>query len=238
VPEKPDENGKRGNGPIMALIIGAAVLLLGLTCFLVLTLTNATSGLGLFGGGPKPTATTALATVPNFTNMTFPQAQILAQQDHLQVTENSVPSTTQQKGLVIGQDHPANQQVPYNTYITLNVGTGPANVTIPDLRNQPLAQAETTLTQLGLKINSPVVQPDPGVASGDVIKSNPPAGTSVAPGSAVTLYISSGPAQPTPTVTPPIQPTATPTATPTGTAVPGPGPGAGNATKPNTSPQN
>ncbi|HLZ21944.1 MAG TPA: protein kinase [Ktedonobacterales bacterium] len=212
-PEKPDEYGKRGNGSITALIVGAAVLLLGLTCFLVLTLTSATSGLGsLFGGGPPPTATVALATVPDFTNETFAQAQITANKVHLQVTENDVASTAQQKGLVISQNPLANQQEPWGTYITLNVGSGPANVTIPDVSNQSLTDAENTLIQLGLKINKIVLQSDPTVPSGDVIKSDPKAGTSVAPGSKVTLYVSSGQPTPVPTATP--VPTTAPVPTP------------------------
>ncbi|MGH2514806.1 MAG: PASTA domain-containing protein, partial [Ktedonobacterales bacterium] len=74
--------------------------------------------------------------------------------------------------------------------------------------------------QLGLKIGTPVLQPDPSVLSGEVIKTTPPAGTSVAPGTTVILYVSSGPPQPTPTVTPPVQPTATPNPAITPTATP------------------
>jgi hypothetical protein len=84
-----------------------------------------------------------------------------------------------------------------------------ATVALPDLRNVALADAQATLSQLGL--NATVVdQPDNAVPVGTVIAMDPPPGTPVAVGSTVTLTVAVAPS-PTPSLTPSNTVSPTPT---------------------------
>jgi serine/threonine-protein kinase len=216
LPQGPD--GKQRNGPIVAAVVGAALLLLALSCFLVLVLTDAGAGLaGLIGGGPTPSPTVVLIKTPDFIGKPYAQALALAQSNQLQVTQNLVPSD-KPKGVVVDQIPKKDTPVPVNSSITLNVSNGPDKVPVPDLVGKSRQFAIDTLTAAKLVPNV-MFQPDPEVPFDSVIKTTPPAGQSVAPGSTVTVFVSTGQPTPTPTTA---QPTATATATscPTGTPTP------------------
>jgi len=92
-----------------------------------------------------------------------------------------------------------------------NKSSGGGDVTVPNLVNVPQAQAETQLHDKGLKtIVTP--QPDPGIKTGNVVKTDPGADAKVNKGTTVNLFVSSGPAttttrRPTPTTRRTIPPT-------------------------------
>jgi eukaryotic-like serine/threonine-protein kinase len=217
LPQGPD--GKQRNGPIVAAVVGAALLLLALSCFLVLVLTDAGSGLAGIFGGPTPSPTVVLIKMPDFRGMQYAKALAQAQSKQLQVTQNLVPSD-KPKGEVVDQTPPPDSPVPVNSSITLNVSNGPDKVPVPDLVGKSRQYAIDTLTAAKFVPNI-VYQPDPVVAFDSVIKTTPPAGQALAPGSTVTVYVSTG--QPTATPTKPA-PTATATATAVATTcTPGPG---------------
>lgn len=70
----------------------------------------------------------------------------------------------------------------------------PTKVDVPDVQNLSLQEAEAKLRSA--KLDSTIqTRPDPVVASGNVIGTNPSAGTSVDENSTVTLQVSSGPEQ-------------------------------------------
>ena len=73
--------------------------------------------------------------------------------------------------------------------MTLTVSLGTQYVTVPDLTNYVQSDAEQQLKALGVSVL--VTQAvDTSVASGAVIRTDPAAGTQVAAGSTVILYIS------------------------------------------------
>src|SRR5262249_22657969 len=118
------QNGRRGNGPLVGVIVAAAVLLLGLTCFLVAQPTRLGSGLASIFGNPSPTATSApLTTVPNFVGKSFNAALDLALQNHLQLQQQSATSD-QPVNTVIDQNPPVGQSVPWNSTVTVTVSGG------------------------------------------------------------------------------------------------------------------
>ena len=65
---------------------------------------------------------------------------------------------------------------------------------VPDVVGQTQAAAEAAITAAGLSVGAVTTAASDTVPAGDVISQNPVAGTSVAPGSAVSLIVSSGPA--------------------------------------------
>ena len=88
------------------------------------------------------------------------------------------------------------------------VSSSAATVTVPDVRGLPEDDAAATLESSGLVIGETTRKHNDNVAAGDAIKTDPAAGTTVAEGSGVDLYVSTGPSpSPTPTLAPTPKPT-------------------------------
>jgi beta-lactam-binding protein with PASTA domain len=78
------------------------------------------------------------------------------------------------------------------------VSSGPPTVGVPDVTGQSAATATATLIAAGFKV-TPIDQASTSVNVGRVISTNPDAGTDVAPGSTIKIYVSTGPASTTTT---------------------------------------
>ena len=91
----------------------------------------------------------------------------------------------------------------------------PAAVVVPPVRQLPAADARQALTAFHLVVTV-VQRPDPDLAAGLAIGTEPGQGASLAPGSAITLIVSSGPPEAPPTTAPaPESPAEPTTAAPT-----------------------
>ena len=214
-PRPEDEGGRRRTGPIVAVAVSAVVLLLGLSCALVLSLTGAWSGLTSFLTGPTPTATQVIITIPNFKGMTLAQAQTLAAQDHLTLTTSYKADDTIPKDQVLDQSPEPGPYSGGNT-VTLTLSGGPNMVTVPVLVGK---DADTACAILNSQYHLVCGNQGPEASSlpaGEVTRTVPPAGTSVPEHSTVNYWYSLGP--PTPTASP--KPTCTPTTS--GTPIPTP----------------
>ncbi|PYE18666.1 serine/threonine-protein kinase [Williamsia limnetica] len=101
-----------------------------------------------------------------------------------------VSSTAESKGKVVGTTPASGSTQPVTALITMQVGTGPRRVTVPDLTGQRESQARTNLDQLRLDVA--VVATDSDLPTGTVISSSPEAGLEVDEGSIVQITISRG----------------------------------------------
>jgi len=90
---------------------------------------------------------------------------------------------------VISQDPPAGSAAPKNSTVRLTVSGGKAQVAVPDVTGQPEPQAANLLGQAGLQVGTTTRQASDTVPSGDVISTNPPAGTQVEKNSSVALEV-------------------------------------------------
>jgi beta-lactam-binding protein with PASTA domain/tRNA A-37 threonylcarbamoyl transferase component Bud32 len=99
---------------------------------------------------------------------------------------------------VISQSPAAKQMVEKGSKVTIVVSTGPATLVVPDVVGQSAGTASATLTAAGFKVTE-VDEASSTVAAGKVISTNPDAGIGVAPGSKVTIVVSTGPAPTTST---------------------------------------
>jgi serine/threonine-protein kinase len=117
-------------------------------------------------------------------------------------------------GTVIEQDKAVNSSVPWDTLVTLKVSAGLAQVTVPNLVNKPYGDACTALTapDLNLTCDLQAQEYSSTIAAGNVIRTDPKAGTKVDQKSTVHLIVSKGPQ--------PVTPTPSPTSSPTPTATP------------------
>jgi serine/threonine-protein kinase len=109
-----------------------------------------------------------------------------------EVTPAPAEDETQEPGTVIDQDPAADEEVEEGTPVNLTVVEQPDLVAIPPLEGSSFEEAQAALVDLGLE---PVRedQASDAVEEGDVIGTEPPAGTEVEPGSPVTVFVSTGP---------------------------------------------
>ena len=104
-------------------------------------------------------------------------------------------SATVAAGSVISQNPASGASVAPGSAVALLVSLGPvATVTVPNVVNSTQAAASASLTAAGLTTGAITNANSATVAAGSVISQNPAAGASVAPGSAVALVVSIGPA--------------------------------------------
>src|SRR3984957_10118818 len=143
------------------------------------------------------------------------------------VTKQS--SATVAAGLVISEDPAATTDVVSGSAVSLVISAPAAHVTMPNVVELTKAAATSSITSAGLVVATVSTQSSSSVASGLVISESPVAGSSVAPGSAVSLVISSGASKVTvPNVVGLTQAAAT-------TAIKGTGLAVGNVTMPSSS---
>jgi serine/threonine-protein kinase len=76
--------------------------------------------------------------------------------------------------------------------VTLTVSTGPGNVPVPTVVDEPLKNAENLIKQAHLKVGVVRHQSSTTLPSGTVISTSPAAGVSVPPGTKVDITVSSG----------------------------------------------
>lgn len=99
-------------------------------------------------------------------------------------------------GKVISQDVAAGTTAEKSSVVTFYVSTGPAQAGVPNVSGESVADATKALTDRRLRVNQRQ-EASSSVAAGEVIRTEPAAGTLVPEGSLVTLIVSSGPASTT-----------------------------------------
>jgi beta-lactam-binding protein with PASTA domain len=97
-------------------------------------------------------------------------------------------------GSVIAQSPFAGASVAPSSAVNLVVSSGPPNVQVPNVVGQTQASAMSALTAAGLTSGAITSQASGAVPAGTIISQSPAAGASVAPGTPISLVVSSGPA--------------------------------------------
>jgi serine/threonine-protein kinase len=98
-------------------------------------------------------------------------------------------------GQVIGENPVGGSKADEGSIVTLTVSSGPGSVNVPSVQGETVGQARLALTQAGLKVGPVRHQSSSSTPAGQVIDSSPTAGQSIAVGSSVTLFVSTGPAK-------------------------------------------
>jgi serine/threonine-protein kinase len=97
------------------------------------------------------------------------------------------------KGIVTATDPPAGTSAPKGSTVRVNVASGPAPATVPNVVGLDLAVAISKLRAAGLNPNPTIVSSD--APKNQVIHQDPAPGTSATKGSSVALQVSNGPPQ-------------------------------------------
>jgi serine/threonine-protein kinase len=96
-------------------------------------------------------------------------------------------------GHILWQDPPPETEMPRGAVVTLTVSSGPGPVVVPDVISFEPAQARPVIEAAGLSIGN--VDTVANIAeAGVIVATRPAVGTSRAPGAAIDLVVSRGPA--------------------------------------------
>ena len=147
--------------------------------------------------GWKETHQPAQPKVPNLIGLPAAAAQSILEKHDLLLapgTEPTQPVGQGQVGKIVKQDPGPNHSVAKNTPVTITVGIGSQQTTVPNVCGQPLSQAEQTLAGNNLAVGA--VQPataaptDMTLASGCTVPAADPT-KQVAYGTPVTVFVQS-----------------------------------------------
>jgi eukaryotic-like serine/threonine-protein kinase len=171
----PPERPGRGRRRALLWVLGAVVVV-ALAALAVL-LTQPSSSVG----------------VPNVTGQSEQAAGATLRQAGLTPVASLAASATVPSGLVVSQSPQAGDVAKKGDRVNIVVSQGPASAALTDVNGLTTTQAEAKLRKAGFKPTTKA-QASSTVKAGQVIATEPPAGTELQVGSSVTLLVSSGPA--------------------------------------------
>jgi eukaryotic-like serine/threonine-protein kinase len=141
------------------------------------------------GAGPGSKIST-----PNVLRLTAAEAQKALQAKGLHSRLVQVFSETVTAGRVAGTDPDPGQPVSKNGTVTVQVSKGPERYPVPTVVGKSRDDAESAITDQHLAVGEVRSAYSDTAAVGVVISSDPAAGTQLAPGKAIDLVVSKGPA--------------------------------------------
>ena len=154
----------------------------------------------------------ATVAVPNVVGQNAASATSTLQAKGFQVSEKPAPNSTAPQNQVVRQDPGAGSKVAKNSLITIFVSGGGTKV--PGVVGESQAEATSQLENDGFTVNTQTEPGPGGFSPGTVFKTSPSAGTVLAPGSSVTIFVAQEQTS-SPTPSPSPSPSPSPTASPT-----------------------
>jgi len=107
---------------------------------------------------------------------------------------NAVPveDADADEGTVVSQDPPAGQQIAKGSQVTINVSSGSGLIPVTDVTNQSENTARSNLQRAGFTNVQSRQEASDEIAAGNVIRTDPAAGTQIRAGDPIALIVSSG----------------------------------------------
>ncbi len=130
--------------------------------------------------------------VPSVVGLSEEDARDALQRVNLVADVQPEASEDVKEGEVISQEPKADASLAPGSSVTIKVSSGPPDVAVPNVAGFTVTKASNTLGQDGLEVSTKDEASDT-VPSGQVIRTDPPAGTEVAKGETITLIVSNGP---------------------------------------------
>lgn len=140
------------------------------------------------------------ATVPEVTGVSQQQARIAIETAGFTFGSVSQQNSPEPRGSVIATEPVAGTTVELPATVSITLSQGPATVQIPDLSGRTLADARSTLEQLGLRLGGTTADTSSFLPENTVLGQVPSSGSTVSAGANVNLRISRFP--PAPSVQP------------------------------------
>ena len=179
-----DEDEERRRKRRQYLVLGGAALA-ALLIVLAIFLFTRSDG--------TPAVEPSAGPIPNLEGFSQEQAVVALQGLDLKASFQTEPSDTIEVDKVTRSDPAAGEMVPANSTVTVYLSSGPAELTVPDVKGMTQEDAIKELTDHGLVVQR--VDPDdtqPDVDKGLATGTDPAAGEQVASGTAVVLLIATG----------------------------------------------
>jgi len=132
--------------------------------------------------GPRP------VTVPNVIGLPYDQAAAELQRAGFGVTRVDVDSN-QTRDSVVDQDPAGGTSSSRGTTVTLSVSRGPSTTAVPDVTEQDVAVAQSTLEAAGFATDVVLEDTDDPTLDGIVLSQDPAGGSQAETGSTVTLFV-------------------------------------------------
>jgi len=165
----------------------AVTLFSGLAVLLVVGIV-----LWVFTLNPATTAATAAPQVPDLTSQTEAVATATITSLELNPLVEYEASNTVPEGTVIRTVPSGGIRTARGEPVRIVVSSGLSTFDMPDIRNIDIAEARTTLEELGLVVDQVVETYSPSLEEGIVMASTPEPDTDLRPGDTVTLTVSNG----------------------------------------------
>jgi serine/threonine-protein kinase len=132
--------------------------------------------------GPRPVP------VPNVIGFPYDQAAAELQRAGFAVARVEVDSDLSE-GIVVGQDPDGNSTSAEGSTVTLSVSRGPVTTAVPDVTNQEVSIARTTLEAAGFRVRTVLEDTTDPAQDGFVIAQDPIGGSQEEESSTVTLVV-------------------------------------------------
>ena len=132
--------------------------------------------------GPKPLE------VPGVLGVPYEQARAALEAAGFKVARDDVESS-QPAEVVVGQDPSEGETAGRGSTVTLQVSTGPATVSVPDVTSQDEESAKAQLQDAGFKPKVQHADTDDPCLDGFVTDQDPAGGSEAEPGSDVTIFV-------------------------------------------------
>jgi beta-lactam-binding protein with PASTA domain len=145
----------------------------------------------------------ATATVPEVRGNSQQQARIAIETAGFTFGSVSQQNSPEPRGSVIGSDPVAGTTVELPATVSITLSQGPATIQVPDLSGRTLADARSTLEQLGLRLGSTTADTSSFMPENTVLGQSPSAGMTVSAGANVNLRVSRFPPVQSPDPLPP-----------------------------------
>ncbi|HXG76972.1 MAG TPA: Stk1 family PASTA domain-containing Ser/Thr kinase [Gaiellaceae bacterium] len=127
-------------------------------------------------------------TVPSVVNLPYDQARVTLERAGFDVTRVDVDSDLPE-GTVVDQNPSGGSSSSRGATVTLEVSRGPATASVPDVTNQDVTVAQTTLEGAGFRSRVVLENTDDPSLDGIVVSQDPIGGTQAKPNSVVTLFV-------------------------------------------------
>ena len=176
---KKAKTGKKLNKPlIIGIVAVAALLIFGIGSFL------------LFGGG---TSAKKDVTVPDINNKTLAEAKSALESNGLVLEEGGTEKSDKPEGTIVAVFPEVGSTVKTGSKVRVMVSGGITKLKMPDLAELDIDTAKKILDKNGLIKYTQVDKYDDTIKSGEIISTDPQAGTEVTADSKITMYVSKGP---------------------------------------------
>jgi beta-lactam-binding protein with PASTA domain len=130
--------------------------------------------------------------VPQLKGQAYSSAASTLKKLGLKPVEQKVASATVVPGAVINTTPGAGNSVSPHSTVVVDVSSGAAQISVPNIVGMTVAQATAALKAVGLTLGTSSTTDSATVAGGSIISSTPSSGSKVDNGSTVTIVLSNG----------------------------------------------